>query len=150
VEVLCALERAISFSKKDAKFWTGQRVAGIAASVVALQADRGKCRAGEGKTDLLWSLMQECLPEDKETIQREIVRHVEYTLACTRLSFEKKHAFQVQDDAPVCCVHAQVRVLRVVCGSALSTSASVQATAHSLRDRMVERANDTEQDQPCL
>ncbi|EKX33321.1 glucan phosphorylase [Guillardia theta CCMP2712] len=66
-----------------------------------------------GRFDLLWRLMSECIPEDKVSIQREIVRHVEYTLACTRLNFAKKHAFQ--------------------------------ATAHSLRDRMVERFNDTEQ-----
>jgi starch phosphorylase len=66
-----------------------------------------------GRTDLLWRLLAEYLPEDKKTIQREIVRHVEFTLACTRLSFQKKHAFQ--------------------------------AVAHSLRDRMVERHNDTQQ-----
>ena len=48
-----------------------------------------------GRFDLLWRLMSECIPEDKVSIQREIVRHVEYTLACTRLNFAKKHAFQV-------------------------------------------------------
>jgi len=51
-------------------------------------------RGRGGRTGLLWRLMSECLADDKETIQREIVRHVEYTLACTRLSFQKKHAFQ--------------------------------------------------------
>ena len=79
---------------------------GRAAMVITSPQSPARC-------DLLWRLMADCLPADKETIQREIVRHVEFTLACTRLSFERKHAFQ--------------------------------AAAHSLRDRLVERFNDTDQ-----
>jgi glycogen/starch/alpha-glucan phosphorylase-like protein len=82
-------------------------------AVVPASGGGSRAGVGGGRTDLLWRLMAECIADDKETIQREVVRHVEYTLACTRLSFQKKHAFQ--------------------------------AVAHSLRDRMVERFNDTEQ-----
>jgi len=61
--------------------------------------------------DLLFKLMCDYRPDDKATIQKDIVMHVEYTLARTRLNFTNRHAYQ--------------------------------ATAYSLRDRLVERFNDT-------
>jgi starch phosphorylase len=58
--------------------------------------------------------LPESFGENTKAIQREIVRHVEYTLACPpRLLQQPRHAFR--------------------------------AVASSLRDRMWERFNDTEQ-----
>ena len=46
-----------------------------------------------------------------DTIERSIVNHVEYTLACTRFDFDDSKAYL--------------------------------ATSHSVRDRLIERFNDT-------
>lgn len=68
----------------------------------------------EGDTSSkLWSLMQEYLTADAQTIQKNIVNHLEHTLAHTRF--------------------------------AASRNAFYQAAALSIRDRLIESWNDTQQ-----
>lgn len=45
-------------------------------------------------TDKLWDLMNSYLGSDKTSIQRQIVNHVEYTLARTRFRFDNFAAYQ--------------------------------------------------------
>lgn len=59
----------------------------------------------------IWELMGSYIGHDKKSIQRSIVNHVEYTLACTRFNFDDFAAYQ--------------------------------ATAYSVRDRLIEQWNDT-------
>lgn len=42
----------------------------------------------------MWSLMQSYLGADTKSIQRQIVNHVEYTLARTRFDFDNFGAYQ--------------------------------------------------------
>lgn len=63
--------------------------------------------------ELLWKLSSTYLPNDVASLQRSLVRHVEYTLARRRYK--------------------------------LDTSSFYQATAHSVRDRLIERWTDTQQ-----
>ncbi len=65
------------------------------------------------RNKLVASLMSQYLPRDVSSIQRQIVNHVEYTLARTRYNFDKFGAYQ--------------------------------ATANSVRDRLIESWNDTQQ-----
>lgn len=64
-------------------------------------------------TEKLWKLMSNYLPADVDTIQKQLVNHVEYTLARTRYNFDNYAAYQ--------------------------------ATALSVRDRLIESWNDTQQ-----
>ena len=64
-------------------------------------------------SEKIWELMSSYIGSDKQSIQRSIVNHVEYTLARTRFNFDNFGAYQ--------------------------------ATAYSLRDRMIEAWNDTQQ-----
>lgn len=43
--------------------------------------------------DKIWELMAEYLDTEKSTIQKNIVSHVEYTLARTRFNFDKHTCF---------------------------------------------------------
>ena len=61
--------------------------------------------------DKIWELMSSYIGNDKKSVQRSIVNHVEYTLACTRFNFDDFAAYQ--------------------------------ATAYSVRDRLIEQWNDT-------
>eukprot|EP01017_Pseudomicrothorax_dubius_P016537 TRINITY_DN1876_c0_g1_i6.p1 TRINITY_DN1876_c0_g1~~TRINITY_DN1876_c0_g1_i6.p1 ORF type:complete len:867 (+),score=250.05 TRINITY_DN1876_c0_g1_i6:61-2661(+) len=61
----------------------------------------------------LWSIMGSYLKNDVQTIQENIVNHIEYTLARTRFNFDN--------------------------------TACYQATAHAVRDRLIESWNDTQQ-----
>jgi starch phosphorylase len=45
-------------------------------------------------TDKMWELMSSYLGTDRAAIQRQIVNHVEYTLARTRFSFDNFGAYQ--------------------------------------------------------
>ena len=50
----------------------------------------------------IWELMSSYIGHDKKSIQRSIVNHVEYTLACTRFNFDdfaayKATAYSVRD-----------------------------------------------------
>ena len=63
--------------------------------------------------ELLWKLSSTYLPNDVSSLQRSLVRHVEYTLARRRYKLDK--------------------------------SSFYQATAHSVRDRLIERWTDTQQ-----
>jgi len=67
----------------------------------------------EERNKLLASLMSQYLSREPEAIQRQIVNHVEYTLARTRYNFDAQGAYQ--------------------------------ATAFSVRDRLLESWNDTQQ-----
>lgn len=42
----------------------------------------------------LYKLMEDYIKKDKETIERSIVHHVEYTLAKTRFDFKMLHCYQ--------------------------------------------------------
>ena len=42
----------------------------------------------------MWNLMKSYMRTDKEAIQRQIVNHVEYTLARTRFDFDDFGAYQ--------------------------------------------------------
>lgn len=59
----------------------------------------------------MWELMSTYLGSDNQSIQRQVVNHVEYTLARTRFNFDKFGAYQ--------------------------------AAAYSVRDRLIESWNDT-------
>jgi starch phosphorylase len=48
----------------------------------------------KGSKEKMWELMSVYLPSDKATIQRQIVNHVEYTLARTRFNFDNFGAYQ--------------------------------------------------------
>ena len=43
------------------------------------------------RQDKLWELMGEYIGHDKESIQRQIVNHIEYTLAKSRFDFNIQH-----------------------------------------------------------
>lgn len=60
----------------------------------------------------MWELMSSYLGTDTKSIQRQIVNHVEYTLARTRFDFDNFGAYQ--------------------------------ASAYSVRDRLIESWNDTQ------
>ena len=62
--------------------------------------------------ELLWKLSSTYLHNDVGSLQRSLVRHVEYTLARRRYKFDKGSFYQ--------------------------------ATAHSVRDRLIERWTDTQ------
>ena len=49
--------------------------------------------ASKDTNKTLWHLMDQYIASDKQTIQKSIVTHVEYTLAKTRFNFEKIHAY---------------------------------------------------------
>lgn len=55
------------------------------------------------KAEKLWSLMESYLQNDIPTIQRSIVNHVEYTLACTRFNFDNFKAYLATSHACVGC-----------------------------------------------
>lgn len=65
------------------------------------------------KNEKLWELMQSYLPNDKDSLQRAIVDHVEHTLAKTRFDFKNFHCYE--------------------------------AVSLSVRDRLIESFNDTQQ-----
>ena len=65
------------------------------------------------KDEKMWDLMKSYLGSDLRSIQRQIVNHVEYTLARTRFNFDNNGCYY--------------------------------ATAYSVRDRLVESWNDTNQ-----
>ena len=44
--------------------------------------------------DKMWELMKSYMGNDKQSIQRQIVNHVEYTLARTRFDFDNFGAYQ--------------------------------------------------------
>lgn len=73
-----------------------------------------KSEEGEDKkTETLWALMSSYIPRDVQTIQTNLVNHLEYTLARTRFNFDK--------------------------------SACYKACALTVRDRLIESWNDTQQ-----
>ena len=85
---------------------------GLASEGVAktVAAHDGAVRA---RVDQLWKLSSSYLPSDVPSIQRSLVKHVEYTLARRRYKFDRNSFYQ--------------------------------ATAHSIRDRLIERWTDTQQ-----
>mmetsp|Transcript_51972 Transcript_51972/g.161001 ORF Transcript_51972/g.161001 Transcript_51972/m.161001 type:complete len:901 (+) Transcript_51972:102-2804(+) len=48
----------------------------------------------QGKHDKLWKLMENYRANDVESVQRDIVSQVEYSLACTRFSFSREDAYR--------------------------------------------------------
>ncbi|CAG9318472.1 unnamed protein product [Blepharisma stoltei] len=68
---------------------------------------------GEEANEKIWELMAEYKNTEKDTIQKSIVNHVEYTLARTRFNFDKNTCFR--------------------------------AVALSVKDRLIESWNDTQQ-----
>jgi len=48
----------------------------------------------KGKHDKLWKLMESYRANDVESVQKDIVSQVEYSLACTRFSFTKEDAYR--------------------------------------------------------
>ena len=51
-------------------------------------------KEGKGKHDKLWKLMANYKANDVESVQKDIVSQVEYSLACTRFSFTKEDAYR--------------------------------------------------------
>merc|ERR1719158_1477120 len=49
---------------------------------------------GTDKNDKLFKLMESYKANDKESIQKDIAQHLEYSLACTRFSFTQQDAFR--------------------------------------------------------
>lgn len=70
-------------------------------------------KKGAGKTEKMWEIMGSYLGSDLHSIQRQIVNHVEYTLARTRFNFDNNGCYY--------------------------------ATSFSMRDRLLESWNDTNQ-----
>jgi len=68
---------------------------------------------GQKANEKLWELLAEYIDSEPTTIQKQIVSHVEYTLARTRFNFDKNAAYR--------------------------------ATALSIRDRLIESWNDSQQ-----
>jgi len=68
---------------------------------------------GEQANQQLWEMLAEYIDSDPRTIQKQIVSHVEYTLARTRFNFDRATAYR--------------------------------AAALSMRDRLIESWNDTQQ-----
>lgn len=81
----------------------------LARSDVAYRDKKGSSEHNEK----MWKLMSQYLPKDPSSIEKQIVNHVEYTLARTRYNFDDYAAYQ--------------------------------ATAFSVRDRLIESWNDTQQ-----
>eukprot|EP00798_Chlamydomonas_sp_ICE-L_P020335 gene20335-27097_t len=75
-------------------------------------AQRPKFKSGQGDTDRMETLMDTYMKNDVLSIQENIVKHVEYTMARSRYKFDDFEAYQ--------------------------------ATALSLRDRLIEEWNDTQ------
>jgi len=48
----------------------------------------------KAKYEKLWKLMSEYKPNDPNSIQKDIVGHVEFSLACTRFSFSREDAYR--------------------------------------------------------
>jgi len=46
------------------------------------------------KSEKLWRMMESYLPRDKQSIQKSIIDHIEYTLARTRFSLDKQIIYQ--------------------------------------------------------
>ena len=73
----------------------------------------GSSKTPSDRRNKMWELMGSYLGTDQKSIQRQIVNHVEYTLARTRFDFDNFGAYQ--------------------------------AAAYSVRDRLLESWNDTQQ-----
>ncbi len=46
------------------------------------------------KSEKIWRIMESYIPRDKQSIQKSIIRHIEYTLARTRFSLDKQIIYQ--------------------------------------------------------
>ena len=46
------------------------------------------------KSEMLWGLMNEYFPRDKQSIQKSVINHIEYTLARTRFDLDKHVLYQ--------------------------------------------------------
>lgn len=51
-------------------------------------------KGADGHSERIWQLMATYLKNDVPSLQRSIVNHIEYTLACTRFSFSEDAAFR--------------------------------------------------------
>jgi len=51
-------------------------------------------KEAKGEHDKVWKLMEHYKANDVESIQRDVVSHVEYSLACTRFNFSKEDAYR--------------------------------------------------------
>lgn len=72
-----------------------------AAPVVVRRAGFG----ADSKAEKFFALMDEFLKNDPASLQREILYHVEYTVARSRFSFDDFEAYQVLIHVnPNCCV----------------------------------------------
>ena len=59
-------------------------------------AHEGRLKVAEGekqRNEKLWELMKEYIGSDTKSIERQIVNHIEYTVAKTRFDFSNFHAF---------------------------------------------------------
>ncbi|EZG43928.1 phosphorylase [Gregarina niphandrodes] len=99
------MQRKSSFSKLDASQHTR-----VLAFDYSGDVSPGAFSEGQQK---LWSLMHKHMSTDAATIQRQIVNHVEYTLARNRFNVDQESVYR--------------------------------ATAYSIRDRLIELLNDTNQ-----
>jgi glycogen phosphorylase len=78
-----------------------------------------------------------CHAADVHTIQRSIVNHVEYTLACTRFSFDNHKAYRATAYRSDVVIGNVYRTMRV--------DTRVAYCSCSIRDRLIESWNDTNQ-----
>merc|ERR1719217_1845022 len=58
--------------------------------------NRPKPTGGQGGSGMekIWRLMDQYKANDKESIQKSFVEHLEYSLACTRFGFTKEDAYR--------------------------------------------------------
>jgi starch phosphorylase len=109
--------------------------------------------------DLLYSLMDNYIKNDTLSVQNSIVNHVEYTLARSRYRFDDFEAYQVRHPSSILpplflaiesAFHFPCFPKRPAVESparTLTTSSLVprKATSLSVRDRLIESWNDTQQ-----
>ena len=108
--------------------------------------------------DLLYSLMDSYAKNDVLSVQKSIVDHVEYTLARSRYRFDDFEAYQVRTEPPPPAIPRKTFPTRLgffldslpKCGTAQGLTRPprprfLQATSMSVRDRLIESWNDTQQ-----
>ncbi|KAG6416612.1 hypothetical protein SASPL_124045 [Salvia splendens] len=87
---------------------------------------------GVAKAEKMFGLMDGFLKNDPMSLQKDILDHVEYTVARSRFNFDDFEAFQILRSS-TCFLIFKTHIIRM------------QALSHSVRDSLIERWHDTHQ-----
>jgi len=63
-------------------------------SLLTGQMERPGSSKAQGKFEKVRKMMEMYLPNTKDGIQQSVVKHIEYSLACTRFDFTEEHCFR--------------------------------------------------------